>query len=135
MYYLRKQYNFRSSENSLYAWDVDRLVESSKKITPHQVSLNEIKELSENYWLGGKGDNPTCRSIVEHFKSITGIDLIFPIILSSNGRVMEGMHRVCKAFMEGNKTITVVQFKHDPEPDYQDIRHPEEFPYEGKGAN
>lgn len=131
---MRKQYHFRPSENGFYAWDVDRLVELSKKITPQQVPLSAIKELDENYWFGGKGDNPTCRAIVEHFKLMTETDLTFPIILSPNGRVMDGMHRVCKALIEGNKTISVVQFKRDPEPDYQDIQHPDDLPYEEKSA-
>ena len=131
---MRKQYHFRPSENGFYAWDVDRLVELSKKITPQQVPLSAIKELDENYWFGGKGDNPTCRAIVEHFKLMTETDLTFPIILSPNGRVMDGMHRVCKALIEGNKTISVVQFKRDLEPDYQDIQHPDDLPYEEKSA-
>ena len=48
---------------------------------------------------------------------------------------MDGMHRVCKALMEGNKTICAVQFKHDPEPDYQNIQHSDDLRYEEKMLN
>ena len=55
-------------------------------------------------------------------------DLSYPIILSSDGRVMDGMHRVAKALFEGRKTIEAVQFNQDPEPDYEDV-HPDDLPY------
>lgn len=127
---MRKQYHFRPSENGLYAWDVHRLVELSEHIEPKNIPLSTIKELNENYWFGGKRDNPTCSAIAEHCKLITETELKYPIILSSNGRVMDGMHRVCKAFIEGKKTIKAIQFSKDPEPDFTDIKHPDDLPYE-----
>jgi hypothetical protein len=30
---------------------------------------------------------------------------------------MDGMHRICKAYLLGMETIQVVQFSQDPEPD------------------
>ena len=127
---MRKQYHFRPSKNGLYAWDIHRLVELSKNIKPKDITLNSIIELNENYWFGGKEDNPTCLAIAEHCKLIKETDLKFPIILSSNGRVMDGMHRVCKAFMEGRTTIKAVQFSDDPEPDFTDVKNPNDLPYE-----
>ena len=127
---LRKQYHFRPSENGLYAWDVHRLVELAKNIEPKYISLSSIEELHENYWFGGKGDNPTCLAIAEHCKLITETDLRFPIILSSNGRVMDGMHRACKAFIEGKETVKVVQFINDPKPDFIDVKNPDDLPYD-----
>jgi hypothetical protein len=56
-------------------------------------------------------------------------DLRFPIILSADGRVMDGMHRVAKAVLLRQATIEAVQFDVDPEPDYVDVR-PDELPYE-----
>jgi len=106
---LRKQYHFRPSKNGLYAWDVHRLVKLSKNIEPKYVSLSLIGELNENYWFGGEGEgengnrnSPTCMAIAEHCKLISETDLQYPIILSSNGRVMDGMHRVCKERVNNN---------------------------------
>lgn len=45
-------------------------------------------------------------------------DLAFPIILSSDGRVMDGMHRVLKALLNGWQSIDAVRFERDPEPDF-----------------
>lgn len=55
-------------------------------------------------------------------------DLNFPIILSSDGRIMDGMHRVAKALLEGRGTIEAVRFRQDPEPDYEDVQ-PDDLPY------
>lgn len=126
---MRKQYHFRPSQNGLYAWDVHRLVDLSKDIEPKFISLDSIKELGENYWYGGEGDVPSCVSIAEHCKLIRETDLVYPVILCSRGRVMDGMHRVCKAYIEGRKEIKVVQFTCDPEPDYIDVKHPDDLPY------
>ena len=127
---MRKQYHFRPSKNGLNAWDVHKLVELSKNIKPTNIPLSSISEVNENYWFGGKGDNPTCLAIAEHCKLMKETDLKFPIILSSNGRVMDGMHRVCKAIIEGRKTIKAVQFSKDPEPDFIDVKHPDDLPYD-----
>lgn len=56
-------------------------------------------------------------------------DLAYPIILSSDGRIMDGMHRVCKALLENRTEIDAVRFRHDPEPDYIGI-HPDDLPYD-----
>jgi hypothetical protein len=47
---------------------------------------------------------------------INEVDLSYPIILDSNRRVMDGMHRVAKALLQGNDVIEAVQFDSDPEP-------------------
>ena len=56
------------------------------------------------------------------------MDLARPIILGADGRVMDGMHRVAKAILEGNATIKAVRFLKEPDPDYRDCK-PNELPY------
>jgi hypothetical protein len=48
------------------------------------------------------------------------VDLAYPIILSADGHVMDRMHRVAKAWMLGQSTITAVQFERDAPPDSAD---------------
>ena len=90
--------------------------------------IDAIREIDEAFWFGDKIDELTWRSIVEHTRLIRETDLSYPIILSSDGRVMDGMHRVAKALLEGHETIDAVQFSQDPEPDYEDV-HPDDLPY------
>ena len=127
---MRKQYHFRSSENGYYAWDVDRLMALTSQYIPQKVRLSDIAEINENFWFGGPGDIPTCRLIAEHARLIEETDLRYPIIMCSNRRVMDGMHRVLKALNAGMETIDAVVFEHDPDPDpdYIDVL-PDDLPY------
>ena len=123
---MRKQYYFRASPRGLLSWDVDRLVRLSSALPRKQVSLSSIQELDE-VWL--TPDN--CRSwraMLERITLIHDADLSFPIILSANGAVMDGMHRVAKAVLQGQQTIDAVQFSVDPEPDHVGVG-PDELPY------
>ncbi len=96
---MRKQYHFQPSGDRFNAWDVDKLVDKSKSFQEFSIQLKEIKELDENFWHQNPDKKPTCRSIIEHFRLVNETDLNYPIILSENGRVMDGMHRVAKALL------------------------------------
>lgn len=124
---MRKQYHFRNSDNGLQAWDVHRLVELAKDLPVIQVPLSAIKELDEPYWYG-HGYVPTCRNIAEHAKLINEADLGFPIILSCDGRVMDGMHRVAKAVMQNVHSLPAKQFNKELKPDYVGVA-PDDLPY------
>ncbi len=52
----------------------------------------------------------------------------YPVILSSEGRVMDGMHRIARALLEGRSTIEAVRFEGPLEPDYRNCR-PQDLPY------
>ena len=124
---LRQQYHFRESEKGLLAWDVLKLIELTKDLEVVQVPLNEIRELKEAYWFG-LGAPPISEDIAQHAKLIYEADVSYPIILCPEGRVMDGMHRVCKAFLEALSTISAVRLIELHEPDYVG-KQPNELPY------
>ena len=126
---MRAQYHFRQSPQGLRAWNVHRLVELSSTLPRERIPLSVIRELDEPYWDGDPTKSITCRQIAEHARLIRDCDLAFPIILSSDGRVMDGMHRICKALVEGLNDIEAVRFLQDPEPDYVGL-HPDALPYD-----
>lgn len=125
---MRKQYHIRPTLRGNLIWDVNRLVELTKNFETKKIKVDTIRELDENFWFQGKDDVPTCRTVADHARLIGETDLSWPIILSSDGRVMDGMHRVAKAYLKGHKTIKAVQFEEDPEPDYIDV-DPDNLPY------
>jgi|SRR5271163_1166653 len=125
---MRAQYHFRKSPDGLRAWDVDRLVELSRSFPRERVPLAAITELEEPYWANENTRQLTCCEIVGHARLMLDCDLAFPIILSSDGRVMDGMHRVCKALLNGFGEIEAVRFVQDPAPDYIGV-HPDDLPY------
>jgi len=125
---MRTQYYFRRSPQGLCAWNVHRLVELSQTLPRERVPLTVIRELDEPHWANERVQQLTCREIVDHARLMLECDLTFPIILSSDGRVMDGMHRVCKAILQGLSDIEAVRFIDDPEPDHIGVQ-PDDLPY------
>jgi len=115
---MRKQYHLRPSANGLLAWDVDRLIALTADLPAQEIPLSVINELDQPFWFGGENQVATCRMVADHAKLIAEADLRYPIILGADGRVMDGMHRVAKAYIDGRDTILAVQVKIDPEPDF-----------------
>lgn len=118
---MRKQYHLRPSGRGFDAWDMDHLIEASKHLPVVQLDLNDIKELDENFWYQGENDIPSARSIAGHYKLIAAADLGHPVILSAEGRVMDGMHRIIKALVLGHKTIDAVILDPTPPPDFRNV--------------
>lgn len=126
---IRAQYYFRQSDEGLLAWDIRRLVELSQDLPVECVDLGNITELDEPHWYSHEGDSPTCRSLLQHMQLIDEADLKYPIILDQDGRVMDGLHRVCKALREGENEILAVRFDRNPEPNFVGC-NPDELPYD-----
>lgn len=125
---MRKQYNFRPSANGFDAWDVHHLVELSRGLPVETVPLDQIRELDTAYWFFIDGVPPTVREVVAHAKLIELAELSYPIILAPDGQVMDGMHRVARALLEGRTEIAAVRLTYLPEPTFRDCQ-PDELPY------
>lgn len=125
---IRLQYHFRPSERGLLTWNVARLIALSHGLPVRRVEVSRIAEVDENHWYAAGNQAPTCRSILGHFRLIEEADLAFPILLDADGRLMDGMHRVCKAIRRGDTHIDAVQFPETPAPDHVG-RRPEDLPY------
>jgi hypothetical protein len=75
-----------------------------------KVRLSELDGFDEVRWFGGpRNILPTCRAIAEHARDIYEADLGYPIILSPTGEVLDGWHRICKAFVQGIEELNAVQ--------------------------
>ena len=125
---IRQQYHFKKVDNDVLIWDIHKLIEKSEALEVITIDLSEITELDMTYWYDEEGDRPTCRSVAQHARLINECDLSHPIILAADGSVMDGMHRVCKALLQGKKSIPARQFNRTPDPDYQNMRA-DELPY------
>ena len=124
---MRKQYNFRPGQQGLDAWDVDHLIRLSADLPVEEVAVTSIHDVDTDFWFKF-GPEPTVRRIIEQIRLIEEVDFTYPIILGSDGRVMDGMHRVARAILEGRTTIRAVRFTVEPEPDYRNCR-PDDLPY------
>ena len=124
---MRKQYNFRPGVDGLDAWDVDNLIRASVDLPVTDVPLDSITDVDTDFWFGF-GPTPTVRRIIDHIRLIQEVDLTHPVILGADGRVMDGMHRVARAILEGHSTIRAARFVTEPEPDYRNCS-PGDLPY------
>ncbi len=126
---MRKQYHFWPGAEGLDAWDVDRLIRLSAHLPVEDVPLEAVWELDTPYW-SFPGDGPTTvREIVTHMRLVQDVDTAYPVILGADGRVMDGMHRIVRAVLDGRRTIRAVRFDVLPEPDFRGCR-PEDLPYD-----
>ena len=73
--------------------------------------------------------DPPRRGLVEHVRLMDAVDLTYPIILSSDGTVMDGIHRVCQSLRLGRIGIAARQFETDPPPDHVG-KGPKDLPYD-----
>lgn len=97
-------------------WLTERLWEASEGLPVHRVRIADIPEFDQDCWF--KGVAPTCRQVAQHAARILAADLNYPVILAANGGLMDGGHRVARAFMNGEQEVDAVRFESDPEPDY-----------------
>jgi hypothetical protein len=123
---MRRQYHFWPGATGLDAWDVDRLINLSQELLVTDVDVSTIDEVDTVYWFD-EAEIPTVRKVVEHLHLIEHVDPTRPIILGPDGRVMDGMHRIARAILEGRTTIRAVRFEQLPEPDHRNC-HPSELP-------
>ncbi len=85
-------------------WDMAAGLPSKK------VRVSGLNALDEIRWFSERMQKlPTCRAVAEHARDICEVDFQFPIILSPSGEVLDGMHRLCKAFLQGLEEIDAVQ--------------------------
>ena len=83
-----------------------------------EVPIDSIVEFDQDCWFHGQA--PTCRQVAEHARRIAAADLAHPVILSAGGGLMDGGHRIAKAWLTGATIVRAVRFAVDPEPDYVD---------------
>jgi hypothetical protein len=100
-----------------FVWFTERLWELVRDLPVNPVGIETLQEFDQNCWFG-EANPPTCREVARHTKCINEADLSYPIILSSEGYLMDGGHRIAKAWLLGTQKINAVQFPVDPEPDY-----------------
>lgn len=95
-------------------WKASTLWNATKNKVPQRVPNRYI--LQECTWNIG-----TLQQFADEVKNVQEVSLDYPIILDMNGNIIDGAHRVVKAYLEG-KDIDIVYIGDDewPEPDYDE---------------
>jgi len=101
-----------------YFWLVEGLIEKSVGLPVFEANVSELlAKIGGGTWFG-KDEKVTIQLILNHIDRALKADLTFPIILSADGKVMDGSHRIVSAYIKGIESISAVQFETDPNPDY-----------------
>lgn len=111
------QKHSRQTPNGRYFWYTERLWQLARDLPIKTVALSAIAEFDQNCWFS-PATTPTCRTVATHARRIYEADLAYPIILSAEGYLMDGGHRLAKAWLMNLTEIQAVQFAEDPAPDY-----------------
>lgn len=104
----------RNGEN--YLWYTQRLWELSKDLPVFEFEIASFKSFDEDVWFGSL-HKPTVKKVLEHYRKIARAQFNYPIIFSRDGSLFDGLHRICRAYLDGRQTIPAVRFENDPEPD------------------
>lgn len=111
-------------------YDVAKLYSFADSIPTEVVSLDDFAEVvsedNDTQWRGADGsvmkavdvvkewgrykDNPNW---VRHTDSLKYASLDNPILVSHDGHVVDGQHRIMRAFIEGRKDIRTKRLPHD----------------------
>ena len=126
---MRRQYHSRQTERGLLVWDVHRLVELSRDLPVVEVDVEEMLDREASFWRAPDDAPLTPRDLALHARLIEETDLKYPIILCGEGRLMDGMHRLCKAWINEMATLRAVRFAETPEPDHVNV-DPDTLPYD-----
>jgi hypothetical protein len=113
----------RVIDNKRHVWNVERLWATSAGLPVTEVLLTSIAEVEQDCWFETRV--PTIRAVSAHCRRIMDADLAQPIILHSDGALMDGGHRIARALLEGRTSLPAVRFTIGPEPDVIDELEPE----------
>lgn len=97
-------------------WLTERLWKLAGALPVDRVAIDDINEFDMDCWF--KGTAPTCREVAAHARRIHQADLSHPVILAADGQLMDGGHRIAKAWLQGDTEVNAVRFTVDPEPDW-----------------
>ena len=116
-------------------WRMEQLWELAQGLPVKTVRLSELEGFDDVRWFGGPMNlRPTCRAVAEHARDIYQADLTCPIILSPTGEVLDGWHRICKAFVLGTEELPAVQLTRLPPYRWRVLPTGEEVPIPDGGA-
>lgn len=121
---IRPQYHFRKIGEDTHIWRIEPLLKY--RFTPLDLMLGKITEIHEPYWYAATNGTPTCISVMRHAAQAHASNLSYPILICENHKIIDGMHRVMKAYSEGLATIRAHQITL-PAPDFINV-NPDELP-------
>jgi len=103
--------------DGVYSWDVPELWKLAALLKPVEVNICLIadvdKLLESHCWSAGP---MSINEIMDHADRVAKADLSYPIILTPEGAIADGVHRVVKCIRTGQERILAVYLPVMPPP-------------------
>ncbi len=97
-------------------WKVEDLWEHAKTLPVEFIPVETlVEQLQGTCWTEGE-DDVTPEWVLGHTRRILKSDLDYPILVDENNIIVDGVHRLCKAVLEGKEVVKVQRFQRLPEP-------------------
>ncbi len=108
-------------------WNVEELWKAAEGMPIEHLRVELFTDqLEGTCWTDGEDEEVTPSWVLRHTRRILEADLSHPIIIDKNGVVLDGVHRLCKAVLEGREVIAAQRLVAMPDPAY--IVPDEDFP-------
>ena len=114
----RMLYGERQPDGSTPFWRMQTIWSAAAGKPTMTVTIEDLNILDEVVWFDARRDvHPTVRRIAQHARDICDADLDYPIIMTRSGDVLDGAHRIAKAYLHGKQVISAVVLDDWPSPD------------------
>lgn len=99
-------------------WKVSELIEATKDNPVQCISVEDFIE-HDLFW-----NTPTLKDISRELKQVLDSDYSYPIIIDENNNIIDGVHRIIHANLDGIKEIKAVIIRDEqfPEPCYDEYK-------------
>lgn len=103
--------------DQLHYWKATTLWNLAESLPVEQVPLDSFDWTNSNFQCNSLSDPPLWRDIGDHARRIMAAELQYAIIISPDGDIMDGMHRVLKCYVFGLPTVSAARLPQMPPPD------------------
>jgi hypothetical protein len=104
----------RKFGDKVYKWQVPALQAAAAGLPVREMPVSRFN-LNVDAWFG-EACSPTITGVVHHMRYILKADLNSPILLSAEGHVFDGLHRLARCSLEGIPMVKCQQFEVNPPP-------------------
>lgn len=105
-------------DGSVPFWRTPTLWAAAAGKPQFDLPLASLAILDEVVWFGGPHNvEPTIRRVADRVRDIVNADLSHPIIMTKAGEILDGAHRIARAYLENREHIAAVEIDAWPPPD------------------
>jgi len=103
--------------NGKYVWRAEDLWAAAKGLPVVELPVDDfVEQLNGTCWTQGD-EEVTPNWVLCHTRRILNAE-DYPIIIDEDGIILDGVHRLCRAVLEGREVIEAQRLKLLPEPIY-----------------